>query len=76
VTLKITAVVALGGIAGILLGLACARYIESLLYQIRITGPLQLAVPAVGIFLVGLAAALRPVLRAIRIDPADMLRIE
>jgi putative ABC transport system permease protein len=76
VTLKITAVVALGGIAGILLGLACARYIESLLYQIRITGPLQLAVPAVGIFLVGLAAALRPVLRAIRIDPAGMLRIE
>jgi predicted permease len=73
---KITAAVALGGVAGILLGLASARYIESLLYQVKITDPLQLAIPGLGIFIVGLAAALRPVLRAMRIDPADMLRVE
>jgi predicted permease len=76
VTVKITAAVALGGVAGILLGLASARYIESLLYQVKITDPLKMAIPGLGILIIGLAAALRPVLRAIRIDPADMLRVE
>jgi predicted permease len=76
VTAKVLGVVTAGGIAGILLALASARYVESLLYQVRITDPLQLAIPALGVIAVAMIAALRPVLRAVRIDPAKMLRLD
>lgn len=52
------------------------RYIESLFYQVRATDLQMLAAPSLAILAGALLAALRPVMRAVRIDPATMLRVE
>jgi ABC-type antimicrobial peptide transport system permease subunit len=65
-----------GAFAGVGLGLALARYIEALLYQVRPTDPLLLALPTLTILVAALLAALPAVIRAVRIDPASMLRAE
>jgi hypothetical protein len=64
VTTDVFAMVIAGALAGLALGLAAVRYIESLLYQVN------LVFPALTILL----AALPPVNRAVRIDPVTMLR--
>ena len=76
VTVGVFSVVAAGSVAGMALGLASARYAESLLFGVRVTDPGTLALPALGILATALVAALRPVIRAIRIDPASILRTE
>ncbi len=65
-----------GGIAGLGMGLAGARYVESMLFGVRATDPGVLLLPALGLAMVALAASLRPVLRAVRTDPVAMLRLE
>ena len=65
-----------GAIAGLALGLVAARYIESLLYQVKPSDPRMLAFPALTILAAALVAAVPPVTRAVRIDPAMMLRAE
>ncbi len=65
-----------GAFAGVGLGLALARYIEALLYQVRPTDPFLLALPTLTILVAALLAALPAVIRAVRIDPASMLRAE
>jgi ABC-type antimicrobial peptide transport system permease subunit len=65
-----------GTIAGLLLGLVSARYVESLLYQVKATDPGMLLIPALVILGAGLLAAIPPVLRALHIDPVAMLRVE
>jgi putative ABC transport system permease protein len=65
-----------GAIAGVGLGLALPRYIEALLYQVKPTDATLLAFPAVTILAAALLAALPAVIRAVRIDPAAMLRAE
>jgi predicted lysophospholipase L1 biosynthesis ABC-type transport system permease subunit len=65
-----------GAIGGLALGFASVRYIESLLYQVKPTDPRMLAIPALTILVAALLAALPPVIRAVRVDPALMLRVE
>jgi predicted permease len=76
ITADVFAMLVAGAIAGLALGLASVQYIESLLYQVRPGDPRMLALPALTILAAALAAALPPVVRAVRIDPATMLRAE
>ena len=65
-----------GALAGLALGIASARYIESLLYQVKVTDLSMLALPSLTILAAALLAALPAVIRAVRIDPVAMLRAE
>jgi predicted lysophospholipase L1 biosynthesis ABC-type transport system permease subunit len=70
------AMVITGALTGVALGFASVRYIESLLYQVKPSDPAMLALPSLIILATALLAALPPVIRAVRIDPATMLRTE
>ena len=65
-----------GSFAGVALGLASARTIEALLYQVKPTGVGMLALPSLTILAAALLAAAPAVIRAVRIDPVTMLRNE
>ena len=68
--------VLLGAVAGMLLGVASARYVEALVYQVKATDVAMFALPTIGILATTLVAALPPVLRAVRVDPIITLRTE
>jgi predicted permease len=76
VTVDVFTMVFAGALAGLALGMASARYIESLFYQVRSTDLSALALPGLSILAAALLAALPPVIRAVRIDPAVTLRSE
>jgi ABC-type antimicrobial peptide transport system permease subunit len=76
VTTDVFSMVVLGAIAGVALGMASARYLESLLYQVKATDFDVLALPSLTILAAALVAALPAVMRAVRIDPVTMLRAE
>jgi predicted permease len=76
VTTDVFSMVVLGAIAGVALGMASARYLESLLYQVKATDFDVLALPSLTILAAALVAALPAVIRAVRIDPVTMLRAE
>ena len=76
VTLGILTWVLAGAAAGLALGIASARYLVSLLYQVKPTDASSLAIPAIALLAAAILAALPPVLRAIRIDPVQTLRSE
>jgi ABC-type antimicrobial peptide transport system permease subunit len=76
VSMEMFVIVAFGAAAGVLLGLASARYVASLLFDVKARDITQLATPALGILGIVLIASLRPVFRALRIDPAETLRVE
>jgi putative ABC transport system permease protein len=68
--------IALGLAAGIGLGLRSEHYIAGLLYQVKATDPDMLMVPLVTMLAAAALAALPPLLRAVHIDPAALLRSE
>jgi predicted permease len=76
VTTDVFGMVLVGAVAGLALGMASVRYIETLLYQVKPTDLGVLALPPLTIFAVALLAALPAVIRAVRIDPATTLRAE
>jgi predicted permease len=76
VTVEVFSMVLVGALAGLLLGTASVRYVETLLYQVKATDPAMLALPLLTIFLAALLAALPAVIRALGIDPVMMLRSE
>ena len=76
VTVEVFGMVLIGAAAGLAAGVASERYLETLLYQVKATDPTMLAAPVVTIFTATLLAALPPVIRAVRIDPARMLRAD
>jgi predicted lysophospholipase L1 biosynthesis ABC-type transport system permease subunit len=76
VIIDVFVMVIAGALAGFALGFASVRYIESLLYQVKPSDPAMLALPSLIILLAAIVAALPPVIRAVRIDPARMLRAE
>jgi predicted permease len=76
VTAEALAMVFVGAAAGLGLGMASLRYIQSLFYQVRPTDPAMLALPSLLILAAALPAAVPAVIRAVRIDPAAMLRSE
>ena len=74
VTADVFRMVLAGAVAGLLLGMALARYVESLLYQVKPTDPAMVAMPSVIILAGALLSAMPAVLHAVRIDPGTMLR--
>jgi predicted permease len=70
------AMVLLGAIAGLAVGMASVRYVESLLYQARLTDFSMLALPSLTVFTAAILAALPAAIRALRTDPVKMLRSE
>ncbi len=76
VTADVFSMVLVGAAVGLGLGMASARYIETLLYQVKPTDTRMLALPSLTIVAAALVAALPAVIRAARIDPANMLRTE
>ena len=76
ITAEVFGMLLLGSFAGLAAGVASERYIETLLYQVKGTDVTMLLLPALTIFAAALLAALPPVIRAVRIDPARTLRAE
>ncbi len=68
--------VALGAIVGMGAGLASTRFVESLLYQVKVTDYSMIMNPCVVIGLVAMAAVAPAIVRALRINPVDLLRSE
>jgi putative ABC transport system permease protein len=75
-TREMSLMVGFGVMAGIALGFVTARFIVLLLYDVKATDPAMIAVPLLVIAGIAVAAALPAVVRAARIDPASMLRVE
>jgi ABC-type lipoprotein release transport system permease subunit len=63
-------------VAGLGLGMASVRYIETLFHQVKATDLVMLAFPSLILLVVALLAALPAVIRAVRTDPVAMLRAE
>jgi predicted lysophospholipase L1 biosynthesis ABC-type transport system permease subunit len=76
VTADVFSMVFAGAVAGLALGMASVRYVETLLYQVKPTDLTMLVLPSMTIFTTTLLAALPAVIRAVRIDPVAMLRAE
>ena len=76
VTVNVLTMVIAGALVGLALGVASARFLEKLLYQVEPTEFGVLALPSIAILLSALLAALPAAIRAVRIDPAKMLRSE
>ncbi len=76
VTLDVFSMVIVGASAGLVLGMATVRYIETLLYEVKPGDAGMLAVPSLAILAAVLLAAAPAVVRAVRIDPVEMLRSE
>jgi ABC-type antimicrobial peptide transport system permease subunit len=70
------AMIALGSAIGIGLGLESEHFFAALLYRVKATDPNMLALPLISMLGAAMLAALPPVLRAVHIDPAALLRSE
>ena len=76
VTTQILVTVLIGAAAGIILGMASVRYVQTLLFGVQGTDPSMLIVPTLVLLAAALLAALPAVRRAARIDPSIMLRAD
>jgi ABC-type lipoprotein release transport system permease subunit len=76
VTVDVFSMVLIGAVAGIGLGMASVRYVESLFYQVKPTDLPVIALSVLTIFAVALLAALPSVIHATRIDPVKILRMD
>jgi predicted permease len=76
VSAGILRMVIVGAVAGLLLGMASVRYIETLLYQVKPTDLAILAAPSFAILTLAILAAMPAVWHAVRIDPVKMLRAD
>ena len=76
VVIDVLRMVALGSIAGWALGMGSARYLESLLYQVKALEPDLALFPPLAILAVTALATVPAILRALRIEPAEILRSE
>jgi predicted permease len=68
------AVVVCGAAGGLAAGMACARFIETLLYEVKPGDSSAIAAPLVVLMIAAILAALPPAIRAAQIDPAQTLR--
>jgi len=76
VTTRSTLMVLTGATCGFVVGLLTARYLKTLLYQVRPADPAMLAVPLLVILASAGLAAVPALWRAIRTDPAGTLRAD
>ena len=74
VTLDALSMVLAGAFAGVALGIASARYLTTLLYQVKPTDLAMLALPSLILLAAALLAALPAVIHAVRVDPVTTLR--
>ena len=63
-----------GSVVGMLLGVAASRLLSAIVYQATAQDPLVLAAVALTLLLTGSLSVAGPVRRALRIDPANLLR--
>ncbi|HEX4319846.1 MAG TPA: ABC transporter permease [Acidobacteriaceae bacterium] len=75
-TSRVFVMVLTGAVIGAALGMTSVRYVQTLLYEVKGSDPAMLVVPALMLLTAALLAAMPAVLRAVRIDPAIMLRAE
>jgi putative ABC transport system permease protein len=76
VTRDVFAMVAVGAVAGLALGMTSARYIENLLFQVRANDWARLTLPSLTILAAAAVAAIPAVIRAVRVDPVKALRAD
>ena len=76
VTADVFRMLLVGTGAGLALGLMSVRFIEALLYQVSASDWKFLALPSLMVVSVVLLASVPPVIRAVRVDPATILRSE
>lgn len=76
ISAEVFGMLGVGSVAGLALGLTSERYLEALLFQVKSTDLGILIVPTVTILTTALLAAVPPVIRAVRIDPATSLRAD
>ena len=76
VTMDVFLMVVIGAVTGLVAGMISGRFIESLFYQVKATDWTMMAFPWALMLVTALAAAVAPVMRAVRIDPVAMLRAE
>ena len=76
VTVQLFSMVAVGALAGLAAGVIAARFMESLLFEVKATDWTMMALPWAAMLVTAAVAATAPVLRAVRIDPVEMLRAE
>jgi putative ABC transport system permease protein len=76
VTREMVLIVTVGAVIGLAGGLGFGRVVERLLFQVRAVDPLVVLAPLCALAAAAAVAALPPILRAVRIDPAQTLRAE
>jgi predicted permease len=76
VTGRVLVMVLVGAGVGLAAGVGSVRFVQSLLYGVRGTDLSMMVLPGVVLLVAAVLAALPAVLRAVRIDPAVMLRSE
>ena len=76
VTGGILAAVLLGVGAGIAGGMVCGRFVGSLLFDVKASDTDVIAMPVLLLLGIALAASIPPAVRAVRLDPAQVLRSE
>ena len=76
VTAHSLVMIVVGSAAGVAFGIASARYMETLFYQVKATDAGMLALPMGAIFLVALVAMVPAIARALHTDPVEILRAE
>jgi len=76
VTAQIFVTVFIGAAAGVSLGMASVRYVQTLLFQVEGTAPSMLIAPILVLVAAAFLAAFPAVRRAARIDPSIMLRAD
>ncbi|HTB13965.1 MAG TPA: ADOP family duplicated permease [Bryobacteraceae bacterium] len=76
VTLDIFAMVLVGAAAGFGIGMGSVRFIQGLFFEVRGTELGMVLAPGAVMIGVAVVAALPAVIRAVRIDPAEVLRAE
>jgi len=68
--------IALGSALGLAAGLALARYVESMLFEVRPSDWTSAALPLAALATIAVLAALGPLTRALRVDPGTALRCD
>jgi len=76
VTVEIFTMVLLGAAAGLGLGMASVRTIETLFFQVKASDAGMVIAPALTVLAAALLASLPVVIHAVRIDPVETLRSE
>jgi putative ABC transport system permease protein len=75
-SVRVIAMVVEGAVVGLIAGVASVRCVSSLLYGVNGTDVSMLVLPGIVLLATAVCAAVPAVLRAVRIDPAIMLRAE